>query len=681
MTSIVADLIRVEGEDRLIASGNIEIHADGKILRAERLSYDKASNRLDLSGPIFLQDGADVIVLADSASLDRDLENGVMTGVRLVLEQQLQIAGAEMARSSGRFSDLKQVVASSCEVCADHQKPLWEIRARRVIHDQQESLIYFYGARFHIVGVPVMYLPAMYLPDGSNPRVNGFLTPTVTSTSQLGVGLKLPYFFTLGDSADLTLTPYYAVDETRTLEARYRQVFANGEIEFEGALSRDSIIPDTWRGYIFGEGTFDIPRGYELTFDIETTLDDPYLGDYDYSNKDRLDSALGILRTKRGERIEAEAVYYQSLRSDEDNDEVPTFVVDAAWDRRFQPASVGGWLDLDLIAHGHMRPSNEDIVGRDQSQIRATAAWSRNWTSFGGLRFGADALVNADFKQIMHDSEYDQNQFALTPTAAVDVSLPLARQNANGVRHLLEPIAQLVWTPSTNLESPNDDSTLVTFDTGNLISLNRFPGLDRYEEGVRANLALRWTRMDPDGWTLGVTMGRVYRTEDLGQFSSATGLAGTTSDWMSQVDLDFGSKLTVRNLLLMDNAFDATYNETRVTWLGNGLDLSSSYLWQREDRGIDLNEDLSEVSLDAEYDLDQNWSGKVDLRRDLIAERTNRAKLELTWRNECVRVDFSVQRRFRSTEDIEATTSYGLAVTLAGFGNDQESTRARRCAK
>ena len=59
-----------------------------------------------------------------------------------------KIAATEIERTDGRYTQLYQGVASSCEVCADNPVPLWEIRARRVIHDQEERQLYFDGASF-----------------------------------------------------------------------------------------------------------------------------------------------------------------------------------------------------------------------------------------------------------------------------------------------------------------------------------------------------------------------------------------------------------------------------------------------------------------------------------------------------------------------------------------------------
>ncbi|MCA8883920.1 MAG: LPS-assembly protein LptD [Rhodobacteraceae bacterium] len=681
ITTLAADLVRVEGEDILIATGNVEVMTNGARLRASELRYDRAHDLLQITGPITLQDADGTVLLADQAELERDLQNGMIRGARLILNDQLQITGAEMARRQGRYSDLRQVAASSCEICRPGQSPLWEIRAKRVIHDQQEKQIYFYGARFRIKGVPVFYLPTLRVPDGTEDRVSGFLTPSTRTTTELGNGVKIPYYFVLGEHADLKLTPYLADDYTTTLEARYRQAFVNGLITVNGAVSKDSIMPGETRGYLFLDGRFDIPHDFILTFDVETTSDDPYLRDYDYSQKDRLDSAIGVRRIRPDERIDAELVRFQSLRADVDDDDDPRWVGDVRWNTRFQPGGLGGWFDANLVAHMHKRESSENITGRDMAQIRGTLNWARIWTVPGGLRFSAQTRLNADMKRIDDDDRYPSFQTALIPEGALTLALPLSRAGQNGTFYTLEPVAQLAWSAPGKLDSPNDDSTAVALDTGNLLRLNRFPGLDLYEEGTRANLALRWSRVSASGLSIAFTGGRIFWQEDLDQFAEGSGLDGMQSDWLAQVDIDLGGLLSLRNATLMDDTFAPTLSETRLAMSTGSLGLSSSYIWQRADTSSSFDDDVNEIALFADYQLNDTWSAELDLRRDFTAQRTNYAKLGIAYQNECVRVDLSARRSFRATSDVDPSYAYGISVSLPGFGTQETAQRRRRCSK
>ncbi len=680
VTALVADLVRIDGNDRLVAEGNVEVFTGGRRLRASRIVYDRATDRVRIDGPIELRDAAGTIVLADQAELDTDLTNGILQGARIVLNERLQIAGAEMQRRDGRFSDLRQVAASSCQVCARGQTPLWEIRAARVIHDEEDGQIYFYNARFRVAGIPVFYLPAMRVPDGTDPRVRGFLPPSFVSSSILGNGFKVPWFLPLGDHADVTLTPYITEDDSTTLEARYRQAFVRGDLAVEGAVSRDRLDPDRTRGYVFATQTLALPQGFNLRADVEATSDDAYLRDYDFSDKDRLDSAIAVSRVRPGELIAADITHYQSLRADSDDSNDPDLVTYGRWDRRMAAPGVGGWLDVDLAAQAFRRESDADIDGRDMAQLRGRVGWRNTWTGPAGLRLAGRGDATLDIKQINDDSRFDALQAGVWPQGALTLSWPLIRPGAQGSYQTIEPVAQFAHSADTGIDSPNDDSTAVALDTGNILSLNRFPGLDETETGTRANLALRWSAQDAAGVRLALTGGRIYRFSDTDQFSDASGLAGARSDWLAQIDLDVTDEIRFRTLALLDDDLDLSIFESRLGWNGPArVVLASNYIWQSADRDTNLTEDLSELYAAASVPLTRTWSARGELRRDFTAGRTNRSGLVLGYANECVRVDLSVTRRFRATSDVEPTVTYGVTVELAGFGAAERPPAAARC--
>ncbi|WP_138464969.1 LPS-assembly protein LptD [Poseidonocella sp. HB161398] len=682
--TLVADSVIVESETVLIAEGSVEVFSEGRRLSATRLVYDQESDTLSVEGPITLTDGPDTLVVADAAELSADLRDGIIEGVRVILDQQVQIAASSAQRQQGRFTDLRDTVATSCEVCTPGETPLWHIRARRIIHDEERKRIYFEHAQFRILDIPVAYLPAISTPEPSVRRARGFLVPSTKTSDLYGTGLRLPYFVPLGEHADLTFAPFVATDlngsYTRTLEARYRQAFTSGNIEFNGAISEDSIEDDGMRGYLFGEGRFDLPYQTTLTFGIQFASDDAYLSDYDFSDADRLENRIGLSRIVGDSRAEANVIVYHSLRDDEDNNTIPTLVGDARYDERMQVPGLPGFVDFTVIGQGHRRISSEDIVGRDMAQGRALLSWGNAVTVGPGIRLTADARAMADVQHVVEDSRYESYQAALTPSMSLAANLPMKKTGANGVSYLLEPMAQVVWVGPYDIDSPNDDSTQPAFDLGNLMGYQRYPGLDRVEDGLRANLALRWQRFAPSGWTVGLTTGRVVRAESA-DFSPGTGLGGTRSDWLAQVDLDYKG-MTLRSLTLIGDEGDLTLNETRVGYVNTRFDLTAGYVWQIEDEALNQDEDLSELTLDGSYQITDRWEAQMALRRDLIAERSTRAGFGLTYRNDCVRVDLSGVRRFRSTEDAEPTYSYGLTVSLTGFGTGgtASSPRTGRCS-
>ncbi|MCV6597765.1 MAG: LPS assembly protein LptD [Mangrovicoccus sp.] len=677
-TALVADKVTFANDDTLIAEGNVQVFSEGRELQASKLIYNATEESLDIEGPILLRDGPDAIVLADAAQLDTELETGILTSARVLVEQRLQITGAQLERRSGGYNDFRRVVATSCEICKPGQPPLWKVQARRVIQDENAQRIYFYDAVFRIYDLPVFYLPVMRIPDPSVRRATGFLLPSFRSSSVLGNGIRVPYFITLGPSADVTLAPYITDGNSRSIEARYRQAFRSGGIIATGALSRDDIKPDETRGYLFAQGQFKLPRDFTLELDYEYTSDRTYLRDYDFSSKDVLDSAISAYRIRNDELIDISLTDYESLR-EADQDNQLSRLAELDYRREWQPDGVGGLLGFNLLGQARLRDASEEIIAPNVDQLRGTLDWRRDWTMGPGLRLGTEAELNLDYRRITGDPRYPEHQAAFTPTFAADLHWPLMAQGERPqVRYLLEPVAQVLWTRPDTLDGPNQDSTAISLDTGNLFALNRFPGLDRYETGWRSNLAMRWARLHPSGVSLGLTMGRVLRFEESLDLNDFAVLDGDASDWLTQVDIDFRNRLRFRNLLLFNDDGDPSLNEARATWASTGVNLTAAYVWQQQETSGLLESDLSELAFLGGFGVTQNLSATFDLRHDFILDRTNRLDLGLAYENECIRVDLTAKRRFTSNAGDETEITYGLQVQLAGFGTEIGRNRARR---
>ncbi len=686
---LVADSLRVDGRDRLVASGNVEVMYDDVRMKAARVEYDRKTEKLLIEGPITLTQGDSTIILAGSGELDSKLENGILRGARMIMDRQVQLAANQIDRVGGRYTQLYKVAATSCQVCNSDQPPVWQIRAERTIHDQHERQLYFENAQLRLMDVPVMWLPRMRLPDPTLARATGFLIPSLKQSSELGLGIKIPYFIKMGDDKDLTLTPY-ASAETSTLEWRYRQAFRTGRIEFEGAMSKDTLQPGDWRGYVFGSGLFNLADDYKLSFGVEAVTDRAYLLDYDYSDKDRLKSEVALTRTKRDDYRRLALVSFQTLRESEDNSTIPTIIGDAVYERRFFPAHMGGELRMNFATHAHYRYSDiatdgpdSDIWGdgRDVSRAEAAAMWLRGWTFGPGIRAQFTAGASVDAYTIRQDASVAvDNEILVTPQTALTLRWPWVKLSPGGAVHVVEPVLMMGWVGGDGLNIPNDESTRVEFDEGNLLALSHFPAPDRRERGATAALGVNWSRTAANGWNTMLTLGQVYREDDTSDFSVTSGLSGMTSDVLvaAQFRTAKGLGLTARTLL--GGNMEVHKAEARASWLTPNSGFGLSYVWLGADPDEDRSDTVSEWSLDGYHRLSRHWSGTANWRYDVADRRATEASLGLRYMNECIELNLSLSRRFTSSTIVEPSTNFGFTVGLRGFSAQSEDrSYARTC--
>lgn len=690
--TLLADRVTLTGSNRIEAAGAVEVFYQGNRLTASRLSYDQSTDTLSIEGPIRLVEPGQTgtVLIADQAELSRDLRDGILTGARLVLAREMQLAATTIRRESGRYTYLDNVVASSCQVCADRPTPLWEIRARRVTHDAEARQIMFDGAQFRAMGVPLMYLPRLRMPDPTVERMHGFLPPRLRTTSSLGTGIKVPYFFPLGSSSDLTVTPYLSTSRTTTLELSFRQAFRTGALQVDGAISRDDIRDGETRGYVFAQGAFLLPRDYRLGIELRAVTDRSYLLNYGITDNDRLWSGLTLERVRADRLIWGRVGHTHTIREGESDSTQPALATDVEWLRVYRPATIGGELTVNAQVHAHRRSSglsfdgpdmDSDPDGRDMVRASVVADWRRNWLLGAGVLASAQGQLAIDAFDVGQDPVLSGSTLHATPTAALELRWPWVRTSGR-VSHVIEPVAQLVWSPNDRPLVPNEDSRLVEFDEGNLFSLSRYPGADARERGFRANLGLSWTRNDAAGWSIGVTAGRILRSRDLGQFPVGSGLTGTQSDWLLATHFRNSSGLVLSNRLLLDDGLSISREELRLAFNQPRYDFAAGYIWLEANPNEGRPERTSELAFESGWRWGNGWAGTLDARYDFTAERAARAALGVQYANECVTVDLSLSRRFTSSSSVEPETGFGLSVELAGFGASGSDRAPRRtCAR
>ena len=676
--SLIADTISVDPRGTVTASGNVEVFYNGTRLTARSITYSRDGDRLFIEGPIRVSEPDGTILLADAAELDRDLSDGILRSARLVLDEQLQLAANQIARVGERYTRLDRVVASSCEVCASNPTPLWEIRAASVIHDQEERQLYFENAQLRFVGIPVFYVPRLRLPDPTLERARGFLIPQLRTSSDLGTGLKIPYFFPIGDHADVTLTPYLSTS-TRTLELTFRQNLRGGAVRAVGAFTHDDIEGD--RGYLFANAEYRLPRNFLLSGQLEFVSDPGYLFTYDYASKDRLTNEIALTRVREKDRFRTAITEFRTLRESEIpiRDTLPDRFIEVFYERELPQLAFGGRTVATIETAALNRPSAADVVGRDVTRLGASLDWRSDRVFGPGIVASAELGLRVDAYNIGQDSTLPTNLTRVVPRAAAELRWPFARSTADGGREFLEPVIRLDISDRGGNATPIEDSTVVEFDEANLFSHTRYPGVDGIEDGARVAAGLAWRREDPAGWQMDFALGRVAHLDGSLGFGEGSGLEGDQSEWLLAARFGLMDRLFLMNRSLFSEDLDFTLSESRIDWNAERFHLGSSYIFATPEPAEGRLDRLSEWSFDGSYALNDRWTASADWRYDFTTGRAARAGVELGYRNECIDVSFSISRRYADSTAINPTTDFGFRVSLIGVGGDRAAPVRRGC--
>ena len=678
--SLIADKVQFNPRDGLfIASGNVQVFRRGQILSTDRIIYDQKNGVLSVPNMMTLTEG-EIVTRAQGAELDIDLRNGLIEGAELLIQQQLQLVSEKMHRQDGKFKVLDNVVATSCLVCKNKPTPYWRIRSRRVIHDEESRHLYFENATFDVLGIPVFYAPNLRIPDPSMRRATGFLVPNFTQSTTLGYGVEIPHYWTLGKHADFTLAARTYTKDSFLLNPQYRQEMKRGRFEINGFVTlADSLTKNENRSSLSANGLFELGREIELEFGIDVASDRAFRDDYGIGIKDedRLTSFIKFRRTRKNTFISVSASVIQSLRTVEVDQEIPLVLPEIYARKEWVDPIFGGKIGLAFQTVTLLREGNSKF-----SRFSFVTDTQKNWTLRNGLIMGAYAGLTASTQNTRNLSGVNDGVVnELIPMAATEFRWPLSRPNGR-VTHVLEPRFQLVWSPKDAQSNFNEDSVQVEFEANNLFSKNRFPGFDASERGFRANVGVSYTRYDPLGWTYGLTLGRVLRLNDLGQFGIGTGLDGTNSDYVSAINISNNHQLVLSNYTLFDDNFSIGKNEMQLDVDFDWITTQASYVWLDQDVIAGASENTHEASFGTEIKYDDYWTFLSKWRQNLEKGHSTSGELGVRYENECVALKFSYSLQFNGSGNKKATRELGLTFELAGLGNKKRNKKhSHRCAR
>ncbi|WP_460290795.1 LPS-assembly protein LptD, partial [Bradyrhizobium diazoefficiens] len=216
---------------RVSAVGNVQLFYNGTSVEADKVIYDQKTKRLHAEGNIRMTDADGKITYAEIMDLSDDYRDGFVDSLRVDTADQTRMAATRADRSSGNYTVFDNGVYTACAPCKDDPKkpPLWQVKGARIIHDQQEKMLYFETAQLEFFGVPIAYMPYFSTPDPTVKRKSGFLMPGYfPGTTNTGFGAEVPYYWAIAPDMDATFTPRFMSRQGALLQGEFRQRLIDG---------------------------------------------------------------------------------------------------------------------------------------------------------------------------------------------------------------------------------------------------------------------------------------------------------------------------------------------------------------------------------------------------------------------------------------------------------------------
>ena len=120
--------------------------------------YDQTTKRLHAEGNIRMTDADGKITYANIMDLSDDYRGGFVIRCASTPRTQPEWRRRASDRSGGNYTVFENGVYTACAPCKDDPKkpPLWQVKGARIIHDQQEKMLYFETAQLKFFGVPMI---------------------------------------------------------------------------------------------------------------------------------------------------------------------------------------------------------------------------------------------------------------------------------------------------------------------------------------------------------------------------------------------------------------------------------------------------------------------------------------------------------------------------------------------
>ncbi len=685
-----------DASDSVTAFGNVVMRRDNQSVRADKVIWNRKTGEVEASGSIRLVDSDGNQLFADSLMLDDELRAGAMQNMLLALREGGRLAAANGSRTADGMVALTNAVYSACAVedsAGCPVRPSWRITAERVTYDETKKLIRFKGARLELFGARLLPLPGLMLTSDGRP-ISGLLIPDVRLSASNGVEFSQTYYKRLGNNRDLALTGYVYTKALPMISGQFRQLTSEGAYQVTGYATRSSRIPiggapvgsqSDFRGYLAGNGRFQLSPHWSIMASGRVASDRTFLRRYDISRDDRLRSVIEAERIDPNSYLSIAGWATQTLRVGDAQGQVPIALPVIDYRRRLADPVLGGKVEFQVNSLAITR-----TTGQDTQRAFALARWDlRRITGLGQeVTFTALArgdVYNSDENNLTATAVYRGNpgwQTRGLATAAVDVKWPLLGEFLGGTQ-VLTPRFQVVASPNLrNLAIPNEDARAIDLEDSNLFALNRFPGYDRIEDGVRFTYGFDWQWERP-GWRVATTIGQSYRlTSKPTLLPDGTGLSSRSSDIVGRTEIRYKDfvRLTHRfrldkdNFAVRRNEIDAaignerTYAEVGYLRLNRNISAIAEDLKDREELRV-----AGRVAFARYWSLFGsgvfNLTGKnEDPTLTTDGFQALRTRLGVAYQDDCLELALTWRRDFVATGDARRGNTFQVSIAVRNLG-------------
>lgn len=686
--------------NRVIAEGHVEITQGQSFVSANRLVYSYETEHIVADGNVFVRRPDQKQYMASYVDLTRNLDEGFAQGIRIRMEEETRIAAYQAYLCKPNKKVFTYGVYSPCRICRETpwKPPLWQIKARRFIHDVDNETITYHHAVFEFWGLPVFYTPFFQHPDAKKERSSGFLKPDFKTSTDTGTTFWIPYYFALGKDKEMTLTPIISTTERYLLRHQYRQIFKHGEIQLDssgGFIDDDKIklvpkldpddMKNKWGGHLMWKGVWHASDVWRLTGQLECTGQKTYLKRYNLSDEDVLKSSAHAEGFWEKDYLSQNFYGYQGLRTVDDHSVTPRLLPEFSYH-----------MDRDVWCGTLRNTLYYRNFSRDMGLVHQLGSvhgeWSRTAILPLGVKFTVRPGYRADFFDIdLHRMPGNTKFYTGRKTRAYgDVAVILAYPflaASECASFVIEPRVGYLGSPLklNSDDIPNEDSQNFEFTETKFFTPNLFSGYSQISGGQRLDYGIWFDGAVNEKNLISGMVGQIHQFREPVDFPKGSGLDRRRSDYVGRINFDPSSFYTLAyrfrfdptsrilkrsessvtfgpefirfkldHLLLRDSDFEKTFHQKQQ--LTERVDLKIGSYWR--------------ANASALHDL-----GQTKLRRK---DRNERNLLNFSWgvayEDECFLANIQMTRHFTPNQNLPARNEFMFTIGLKAFAQKMQQS-------
>ena len=666
-TILSADQITIKSDDILHAKGNVQIRRGDIFIVAAEMIVDKKKNKIEFEEIFEFVDGSGISLKAKEAVLSEDFSEGVVSIAQVLIDDTLRFETHQIDIKNNtieRASNIDRV--TSCEDCKNGD-PLWYFTASSATNDPINQNIVYRNVKIHIASLPLGYLPYLRLPFGVD-RARGFLIPSLSITSNLGTGLKLPYFVPLGRSRDLLITPYIS-RKTKTIGYRYRQKFSKGELKLVGAISDDDLNLDKLRSYYRATGNLKLAYGINLEVKAGSVTDDGYLRDYALGSKDDLNTNLSISK----ELAEKNKFYNFKLAYVKDETEQASieeyYALESNYLVNIDQNLLPGVLKAEITGNSALTISDQNQINRPPSSAKFGLQYSDS-SYFGPIQISDGSFAQfTSFVNSKNTNSFEED-LIFQYGGYARFSFPNTKIK-NNIHQFISPSLMVSYNQQRGRTDGDFFSGVEELSFGSLFSGKKYSSLSESELGVSISAGVDYKASWANKQSLQLSFGGFWFEDSTYNQSSRKGLEQQKLNILTSFDYQNNKRVSLSGQALLSEEGEVLNGHLKSKLIAGHHKIFGTYEFlsaKSEDR---LPNDLETFDLSSSLKISEQLtlvaSGRFDFTEQSMAKTSYELGMEKDFWE--IKLNQSFLKQEKETSSIIATYNDDCTKIIASIKN------------